>query len=49
VALPIDLGDHAVDVDALGDAVAVAAVGAGDEVAVGEVGADADRDGLLPA
>ena len=41
------LGHHAGDVDALGDAVTVAAVGRGDEVVVGQVGADADRDGLL--
>ena len=41
------LGRHAGDVDALGDAVAVAAVGAGDEVRVAEVRAHADRDRLL--
>ena len=42
-----DLGHHAPDVDALGDAVAVAAVGGGEVVGVGEVGADAGGDGLL--
>ena len=42
-----DLGHHALDVDALGDAVAVPAVGGGDRVAVVEVGAHAGGRGLL--
>src|SRR6266540_2461052 len=41
------LGHHRAELDALGDAVAVAAVGRGDEVPVFEVGADADGDRLL--
>ena len=47
VCRPISSAAIAADVDALGDAVAVAAVGAGDEVGVVEVRADADRDRLL--
>ena len=40
-ALAPDLGHHAVDVHALGDAVAVAAVSAGDAVVLAQVHADA--------
>src|SRR5229473_1136796 len=43
----VDLGHHLADVDAPGDAVAVAAMGAGDGVAVVEVAAYADRRRLL--
>src|SRR5205085_11875790 len=43
----VDLGHHLADLHALGDAVAVAAVGAGDGVAAVEIAADADRRGLL--
>jgi hypothetical protein len=39
--------DHAVHVAALGDGVAVAAVGGGDVVVGSQVGADAGDDGLL--
>jgi hypothetical protein len=45
--LAVDLGHHPDRVDALGDAVPVAAVGGGDRVAVVEVRADADGRGLL--
>ena len=41
------LGHHAPDVGALGDAVAVAAVGAGDAIARRQVRAHPDRDRLL--
>src|SRR5262245_37308820 len=44
---PVDLGHHLADVDALGDAVAVTAVGAGDRVTVIEVAAYTDRGSLL--
>ena len=47
VALAVDLGHHALDVAALGDRVAVAAMRAGDVVVGAEVGADAGRDRLL--
>ena len=42
-----DLGHHGLEVAALGDAVAVAAVGRGDAVLVVQVQADADAGGLL--
>ena len=42
-----DLVHHAVEVAALGDAVAVAAVGRGDGVAVVEMHADADAGSFL--
>ena len=45
--LTVNLGHHLADVDALGDAVAVATVGAGDEVVVAQTGAGSDRDCLL--
>ena len=48
VAPAEDLGHHAVDVAALGDAVAVAPVGAGDVVAVVQVDAHADGGCFLP-
>src|SRR5207244_4047298 len=44
---PVELGHHAVEVGALGDAVAVAAVRRDDPVAAVERRADADRDRLL--
>src|SRR5437016_9894396 len=44
---PVKLGHHAVEVGALGDAVAVAAMRRDDPVALPERGADADRDRLL--
>src|SRR5215213_3444200 len=47
VTLAVDLGHHAVHVAALGDGVAVAAVGGGDVVVGPEVRADAGGDGLL--
>ena len=47
VLAAVDLGHHRPEVAALGDAVAVAAVGARDVVVVVEVGADARRDRLL--
>src|SRR5258708_39042933 len=43
----VELGHHFADVNALGDAVAMAAMGTGDGVAVAEVAAYADRRGLL--
>ena len=42
-----DLLHHRLDVAALGDAVAVAAMGRGDVILLTEVHADADRGGLL--
>ena len=48
VAPPEQLGHHPVDVGALGDAVAVAAMVADDPIGQPQVGADPDRDGLLP-
>jgi hypothetical protein len=42
-----ELGHHARHLDALGDAVAVTAMGGADHVGIGEVGADADRHRLL--
>ena len=42
-----ELGVHALGVAALGDEVAVAAMGAGDVVVLGEEGADAHADRLL--
>ena len=45
--LPQQLGHHHAHVAALGDAVAVAAMGAGDRVVLAEGGADADGDRLL--
>src|SRR3977135_888246 len=44
---PVKLGHHAVEVGALGDAVAVAAMRRDDPVALIERGADTDRDRLL--
>ena len=44
---PVELGHHAVEVGALGDAVAVAAMRRDDPVAAIERGADADGDRLL--
>src|SRR6266567_502559 len=44
----VDLGHHFADVNALGDAVAVAAMGTGDGVTVVKVAAYADRRSLLP-
>src|SRR6516165_10385851 len=43
----VDLGHHLADINAFGDAVAMAAMGAGDGVTVVEVAADADRRRLL--
>ena len=42
-----ELGDHTGDIDALGDAVPVAAVGAGEVVLIGEMGADTNRHGFF--
>ena len=49
VAPAVDLQHHPLHVAALGDAVAVAAVGRDDIVVVGQVFAHADRDGFLAA
>ena len=48
VRAPEELRHHRPDVRALGDAVPVAAVGAGDEIVIRQVEEGADRDPLLP-
>jgi hypothetical protein len=42
------LAEHLLELRALGDAMAVPAMGRGDAVIVGQRLADADRDGFLP-
>ena len=47
VVLAVDLGHHAVEVAAFGNAMAVAAMGGGDAVLLAKMQADADRGRFL--